>query len=321
MSENGQPSQPIRRLAVTLRELEVLRALVETGTATAAARRLGLTQPAISRAVAEFEATLGRVLFDRSGGRLVPTTDCLVLNAEIGPIFAAIERLVQPDDLDGPRDSHSGRLHVGAPPTIAHRFMPPLVARFTKANPALEVVFDVLASDALITSVAEGRIDIALTDSTPAHEGVRSEIVLATEAVCALPSRHRLAARALIRPPDLEGEPFIALTRRHSGRIAIDRVFERAGMSPKLVLEAATAVSGAEFVAEGLGVALLNPFPIARQVGRGVALRPFQPSIPYRTVLLTPSSRPPSPAAADFAAMIRTELAERYGALASTDRK
>lgn len=297
-----------RRTGFTLRELEVLRALIETGTSTSAARRLGLSQPAVSRSLAQLEAQLGRQLFDRVSGRLVPTADALVVNEELNSIFAALARI---SDRSANRSrSHSGTFRVAAPPTIAHRFMPPWIARFTKANPDLEVFFDVLSGDALITGIAEARYDIAMTDMVPVHEGVRTSLLLGSEAICVLPTRHRLATRDVIQPQDLEGEPFVALTRRHTGRIAVDRLFERAGVERKIVIEAATAVSAAEFVREGLGVALLNPFPIAHQLGTGIVVRPFTPTVQYRTFFIFPSSVPQTPAVIGFMDMIRSGMGE-----------
>jgi DNA-binding transcriptional LysR family regulator len=294
-----------RRTGFTLRELEVLRALVETGKTTLAAQRLGLSQPAVSRSLAQFEAQLGRQLFERANGRLTPRADAIAINEELGPIFAALARI---GNSSGKMRSHAGSLRIAAPPTMAHRFLPSRVARFTKYNPDLEIVFEVLSSDSLITSIAEAKHDLGLTDTIPSHEGVRTELLLATEAICALPSRHRLVEREVIRPEDLEGEPFIAMTRRHSGRIAIDRFFERAGIRRNMVIETATAVSAAEFVREGLGVSLLNPFPIVHQLGSGIVVRPFEPGIPYRTSFLLPSSRPPSAAASAFMDMTRSSL-------------
>lgn len=294
------------RTSVTLRELEVLRALVETGTTTVAAQRLGLSQPSVSRALGQLEDRLGRPLFERRGGRLAPNADALAISDELGPVFAALERIENRASVA--RRSQTGTLRIAAPPTIAHRFLPSRVALFVRDNPGLEIVFDVLSSDALVTAVAEGRHDVALTDSAPSHEGVRTELLLATEAVCLMPARHPLAGRDVIRPSDLEGEPFVALTRRHSGRIACDRVFERAGVRRAFVLETATAVSAVEFVREGLGVALANPFPIVHQLGRGVVARAFAPSIPYRTSFLMATGRAPSAAVRAFIAMMRATL-------------
>ncbi|HRE22024.1 MAG TPA: LysR family transcriptional regulator, partial [Rhabdaerophilum sp.] len=71
----------------TLRELEVLRTLIAYGKATAAARKLGISQPAVSRAIHQLEKRTGLVLFRREGGRLVPTADALALHKESEAIF------------------------------------------------------------------------------------------------------------------------------------------------------------------------------------------------------------------------------------------
>jgi DNA-binding transcriptional LysR family regulator len=293
-----------RRPAIDLRHLEILRALVETGKTTSAAQRLGTSQSAVSRGIAQLEAQLGRLLFNRQGGRLTPTAEAFALNEQVRPALAVLERI---GDEDAGR-SAAGALRLAAPPTLGHRFLPARIASFIRRNPEIEISFDVIPSDSLITNIAEERVDLGLTDTVPAHAGVRSELLLATEAVCVLPARHRLAALDCIAPEDLAGETFIALTRRHSGRFAIDQVLERAGVAPRIVIETATSVSAGEFVREGLGIALLNPFPIAGQLGPNVAVRPFLPRIPYRTSFLMPARVPISAAAAAFIAHARASM-------------
>ena len=291
---------------ISLRELEVLQALVRAGTAMNAARTLGISQSAVSRRLAQLEERLGQKLFERSGGRLVPTIEALSIHEQLGPIFDALARIAR--QAGRGNRTHRGALKIVAPPTIAHRFLPNRVASFSKRNPELDVTFEVLSSDSLVTGVAECRYDVGLTDTLPSHDGIQSELLLATEAICILPSRHRLVGRDVIRPEDLEGEPYVAMTRRHSSRVAIDRVFERAGVTRRIVIETATVVSAAEFVREGLGVSLVNPFPIVHQLGRGIELRPFLPAIGYRASFLLPSSRPPSAATRAFIEAVRPSL-------------
>jgi DNA-binding transcriptional LysR family regulator len=297
-----------RRSTFDLRHLEILRALIETGKTTAAAQRLGMSQSAISRGIAQLEAQLGRPLFDRQGGRLVPTVEAFAIHEQLQPVF---DVLTQIGDEEAPRPQ-SGVLRIAAPPTLGHRFLPAHIATFVRRNPEIEISFDITSSDSLITNVAEERVDLGFTDTTPTHAGVRSELLLETDAVCVLPARHPLAARACIEPQDLAGESFIALTRRHSGRFAIDQVFEQAGVSPRIIIETSTVVSAGEFVREGLGIALLNPFPIAGQLGPSVAVRPFRPRIPYRMSFLVSARAPVSAAAAAFIAHTRASIDARY---------
>lgn len=295
-----------RRSGITLRELEVLQKLVTCGTTLATARELGISQSAVSRRLSQLEQRLGLKLFDRTAAGLTPTVEALSINEQLQPIFDTIDRITHNPAAIGQR--HAGSLSIAAPPTIGHRFLPPLVAAFKAGNPDLHVNFDVLASDALITGIAECRFDIALSDTIPAHDGILTETIISTKAVCLLPDGHPLAARDQIRPQDLAGQDFIALSRRHSSRTLIDRLFEREGVARKIVMEASTNVSTADFVKAGLGIALLNPFPIIGQLGRGVIVRPFLPEIDYRTSFLFAAARPPSAAARSFTRYVRASF-------------
>jgi DNA-binding transcriptional LysR family regulator len=295
-----------RRAGITLRELQVLQSLIEAGTAISAARRLGISQSAVSRRLAQLEDHLGFQLFERAGGRLVPTVEALSINEQLTPVFETLARISNRSE-EGER-THGGTLSIVAPPTIAHRFLPSRIAAFKKQNPDLQIAFDVLASDSLLTGIAEGRFDIGMTDSNVAHEGITSELMLETQAICIVPRQHHLASFDFIRPEDLQNEPFIALSRRHSSRAAIDRLFDRAGIRLNIVLEASTNVSVMEFVREGLGVSLLNPFPLVHQIGEHVVMRPFLPGISYSTNFLLPASRAPSAVTLAFMQATRASL-------------
>ena len=307
MTDPERVSNPrLRGPGITLRELEVLHALIATGTAISAARSLGISQSAVSRRLAQLEGRLGFGLFQRAGGRLVATVEALSINEQLEPVFATLSRIAA--RTDGSPVTHRGTLSIAAPPTIAHRFLPAHVAAFSHSHPEMRIIFDVLASDALVTGVAECRYDLGLTDSAPAHDGIHSDLFLSTNAVCILPQTHRLLTKDAIRPEDLQDEAFVALSRRHSSRAAIDRMFDRAGVAPRLVIEAATSVSAMEFVRAGLGVALVNPFPVVERTGPGIGVRPFLPEIAFSTNFLTPSSRAPSAAMLDFVNSVRAGL-------------
>ncbi|MEH6775747.1 MAG: LysR family transcriptional regulator [Cereibacter changlensis] len=297
MTHSIDPAED-RRSGITLRELEVLQHLIQLGTAMNVARRLGISQSAVSRRLAQLEDRLGFQLFDRVNGRLAPTLAALSINEQLTPVFETLARIANP--ARPAQESHTGTLSIVAPPTIAHRFLPKRIAAFAKRNPDLQITFDILASDSLLTGVAEARFDIGLSDSNIAHEGITSELLLETQAICVLPPGHHLASFEVIRPADLHDEPFIALSRRHSSRAAIDRLFEKEGLRLKRVIEASTNVAVIEFVREGLGVSLLNPFPLVHQIGKSVVMRPFLPAIRYRTHALLPSGAAPSAATQAF---------------------
>lgn len=306
MAPRIDPDPQSRHAGITLRELEVLQALISAGTAISAARRLGITQSAVSRRLAQLEDRLNFLLFRREGGRLVPTVEALSINEKLTPVFDTLAQIAASGD--APQDSHMGALSIVAPPTIAHRFLPARIAAFQRANPGLQISFDILASDSLLTGIAEARYDLGITDSNVAHDGVHTDLLLETEAVCLLPVGHHLAAYDVIRPEDLHDQDFVALSRRHSSRAKIDRIFDQAGVRVRQVIETSTNVPGVEFVREGLGVSLMNPFPMIHQIGDQIVLRPFLPAIRYATNFLTPASRPPSAATQAFIQSVRAGL-------------
>lgn len=297
------PAAPtLPRMGITLRELEVLRALVNSGTATAAAEELGISQPAVSRAVAQMESRLDRVLFRREGGRLVPTPEARAIDAELDAVFSAISRIENATDR---RPDPSVPLRLAAPPTIAHRFLPAPVADFARRYPDQQIFIDVLSSDMLVTHVAEGRVDIAIADTEPSHAGVRMEPFHESHVVCLMRQDDPLASRKVIVPADLHGRDFVAQTRRHSARVAKDGVLRAAGVTPRITIETATVVSTAELVREGLGIALINPFPTALRLPPTLVTRPFTPTITLRTSFLSPAGARPSAATLAFMAFAR----------------
>ncbi|WP_045392968.1 LysR substrate-binding domain-containing protein [Falsirhodobacter sp. alg1] len=295
-----------RRAGITLRELEVLQAIVAAGTSINAARRLNISQSAVSRRLTQLEDRLGFQLFRREGGRLVPTVEALSINEQLTSVFDTLARIA--NHSSEPPKSLAGRLSIVAPPTIAHRFLPARIAAFNRRNPGLHISFDVLASDSLYAGIAEGHVDVGITDSAVSHDGIQIEPLLETQAICIFPKHHRFASLDVIRPEDLRNEPFIALSRRHSGRAVIDRLFDRAGVALNRVMEASTNVSVSEFVREGVGVSLLNPFPLVHQMGDQIVMRPFLPAITYTTSFLMPASRAPSAATLSFMQFIRSGI-------------
>jgi DNA-binding transcriptional LysR family regulator len=290
----------------TLRELEALHALIEARKTTSAASMLGVSQPAISRAIQQLEARIGKQLFAREGGRLVATPDGLTLYQETLPVFATLDRLGR-----GHHDkSQPATIRLIAPPTIAHRFLPPLLAAFVRTEPQTQLHIEVGTTGDVIAKTADGSFDIGISDAQPAVPTVVFEPFRRARIHAIFPCDHRLAHQPEITAADLDGEAFIALTRRFAVRAILDRLFEASGVRPRIVVEAATSAIAYELVRSGLGFTLLNPFPVAFRADRDVAIIPFVPIVPFETVFVFPTATPTPPAARRFADFIRREQAQ-----------
>jgi DNA-binding transcriptional LysR family regulator len=291
----------------SIRELEILRALINLGKTTAAAAKLGISQPAVSRAIAQLEERTGLQLFRREGGRLSATADALALHQEAEPIFQTLERLERVNWRPADRQAH---LRIVCPPTIAHHFLNRILARFSVEEPASRILLEIGSGIDVINKVADGDMDLGLIDSGPNHAGVRFIPFRLAEAHVIIPRNSPLAERSVFSAIDLDRQPLIALSRRFPSRIMLDRLFLGANVVPLIQIEVSTAAAAYDFVRAGAGVTIANPFPCAFRGDGDVVFRPFQPAVPYETSFVLPAMTPPTPVARRFIDFVREHQAE-----------
>ena len=287
----------------SLREIEALRAMVATGKTTQAARDLGTSQPSVSRAIASLEARLGQPLFTRRNGRLAPTAEALALEARAAVIFDLLDQLAAPRaGIDAVTT-----IRFATPPTLANLFVAPLLARFIASEPGVRVQVEIGTSTDCLAAVAEGSADLGLVDQTPSHDGVRLEVFRRARPHTLLPRRHRLASRAELSIGDLVGERMLALSRRFPLRTKLDAAFAAQRAEPLIVAEATTSVFLAEMVRAGLGIAVLNPFPLELRPDKALVLRPLDLKLSLETAVVVPARGSLAPAARALANFIRAE--------------
>ena len=279
-----------------LREMEALRALVTTGTTIGAARRLGVSQSSVSRALSQLEQRVGRNLFLRNAGRIEPTAAALRLNAQLDPLFETLALIEGAEWAE--QDEEPLRLIV--PPTLAHSFVISRVAAFLKQNPAKNLQLDIQATDVLVSGILDLRYDLGLTSAMIQRSGVTLLPWRRSQVVCAMPSGHPLEAKDIITPADLEGVELIEFLRRLGTRAITEQLFARSGVRPRTVAETATNMAALALVREGLGVTLINPFPVLSGGMPDVTVRPFDAPITYHTSFVLPTGRQPSELARQF---------------------
>src|SRR5687768_14137169 len=122
---------------MNLKQLEVFYAVMQTGSVTAAARSLNVTQPAVSNVLKHTEQQLKFALFERRGGRLYPTAEASDLLPDVDEIFGrlgTLNRVVQEM-----RDGRTGRLVIATSPTLAHAFLPRAISLLRQRSPAVQV--------------------------------------------------------------------------------------------------------------------------------------------------------------------------------------
>lgn len=241
-----------------LRQLEVFLAVVEAGTISAAGRRLGTAQSAVSTALRALEEDLGAALFVRTSRRAVLTDAGRALLPEARGLVAGVSgaRAAVREAGDGP----AGPLAVGIVTTMHPVDLPRLLQRFTAANPRVSVSMRVFAdgSRGLLRALVDGELDAAFLAWPFRPPGsVQLRHLVRTPFRLLLPAGHPLASRTPLELADLAGERWIDGPPGFGNRLQVDAMFERHGAARRVVLEVPDVSTFPRYVAAGLGPAFV----------------------------------------------------------------
>ncbi|MEQ8709047.1 MAG: LysR family transcriptional regulator [Rhodospirillales bacterium] len=270
----------------TIRELEILQAMIRTGRTVTAAQTLGLSQPAVSRALAMLEGKIGRRLFSRDGNRLIPTAEALSIDSAASSILDALEHLGRP----GGPVATGLPLRIAVSPTIAQFYLPVMMAGFCARYEDVRLEVEIARGTDVLSLVADRRADLGIVDAPPAHPAITAITLRECQAHVIMPQDHRLAGVSRLSPAQLAREPMVALVRRFASRTDFDQAFHRARVIQTIVAEVSTIAFAVELVRVGVGIALLNPFPLSLGGLDGLVAVPFDPQVHYRTSVLMPAA-------------------------------
>lgn len=275
----------------SIRDLEVLRAVIAQGGVTAAARSLSISQPAVSRTLSQLEERSGRSFFTRKGSQLVATAEAMRLYAATDTVFESLARIEEFRWLEPERE----RLSIVAAPTLGHCLLPQVLARFARDNPNITIQLDIQTSVDVVSAVASGQADIGIAEVPEGDWGVTKFPFRRSNLAVAMPKTHEWSGRPIIRADELQNQPLIVLLKRNPFRTMLDRLLWREGGLPNIVIETSDALSAVEHVEQGLGLAVVNPFPVMLQRDRALHYAMLEPSMVYETCVITNSAGPSAP--------------------------
>jgi DNA-binding transcriptional LysR family regulator len=288
------------------RQIEAFRALMLTGSVSAGARLINVTQPAVSRLVRDFQQAVGLKLFERHGGRLLPTSEARSLYGEVERSFVGLDRIAQAAaEL---RTRRAGILRIAALPALANGFLPRFVGRFLADRPKLDLGLFGLVSHIVLDWVASGQCDLGFAAAPVEHPAVTLERMPGVALVAVLPRGHRLAKRAMIRPRDLAGEAFISLGHSTVTRFRVDAVFAQHDVERVMRVETPLSEIACALAAAGVGVAICDPFTAKEYAARGVVVRRFEPRIEFEFAALYSAQRGLSVVAREFVDMFAAHV-------------
>jgi DNA-binding transcriptional LysR family regulator len=263
---------------LTLRQVEAFKAVIENGSISAAAKMVHISQPAMSKLIAHFEADTGLRLFDRVKGRLAPTECGMRLYERIDRIFAGVRQIESA--VEAIRREEQGQIAIGVMPALAGSFIQRATSDFLKTFPDVFCSVHSLSSERIVDWLVTRKLDVGVVSARIDNPLVTLEPLMERPLVCIMAPDHPFAAKAEIKPQDLDKIPFVTFpTDTYAGRL-IDSVLEDHGVKPRIVLISNVAPTLCEFVAAGLGVSLLHPLTLSGLEDR-LTVRRFEPEILY----------------------------------------
>ena len=269
---------------MNFRQIEIFRAVMHSGSASRAAELFGVTQPAVSRSIAELERAVGFALFDRIKSRLVPTPEAQMFLVQVDRSFVGLDQLRA--EAARIRDFGAGTIRIASLAALGSTLVPRAIKRFQDAHPDIAVTLQIVSSSNVRELVVERGFDIGLAADEVDLSGVEHVKFASTRAVCVMPPDHGLTLRDTVTPRDLAGVPFIALAPEDRARQRMDEVLDQAGVRLKVVVETPNSSSICALALEGVGVGLTNPSASDGYAERGAVFRPFEPAIYFQSILM-----------------------------------
>ncbi len=291
-----------------LKHIEVFNAVMLTGTVSAAARLLHVTQPAVTQTLQHAELQLGYALFTRQRNRLVPTHEAQALYPEVQRLMSQLESVRRIAGALGSGEGQQFRILIV--PSLAVRALPQALERFRVRYPQMPVTIRTLHSAEIARAIALQEGDVGIVYGSLPHPALHEELVATGRLVCVTRAGDAAAdRRTTVALEDLLRSPFIRIDERDPlGTVLADQ-WSRLGVAPRAGITVQTHHIAMVLAEQGFGPAIIDSF--TAQAGRSTALhvRTLLPEVPVEVRALLPQGlRSPQPVA-DFIAAFRAVTA------------
>ena len=237
-----------------LRQLRMFLAAAEEGSITAAARRMNLTQPAMSRQIKALEEELGVELFTRGAHSVALTPAGRVLVEEGGKLLERAERVVKRVKAEADGEP----LRIGFAPSLAGPLLGLALERFSQLHPRARVELSDCSSAEMREGLAQGRFDVVVTVPWEG-DGTRWETIRRHGMCLAVPVAHDFAKRGKVALSELDGQRLLLFSRTEYPEYwqGVTKLFREHGIDAKVAGEFDGVTSLGAAVEAGLGVALV----------------------------------------------------------------
>lgn len=288
---------------IQLRHLLAYRAIMSTGSISAATNLVNLSQPAISRLLALLEEELGIRLFYRRGRRLVPTVEGVSFFRRIEGTLSGFDEISSiAEDI---RLNKIGRLRIcGIGPFVFSDFLPTAIARYRAAHPNTKMTVDMRRREDIDEWVASRQTDLGFTLQPIESQSVSWRTFIQVAAVAVIPRGHRLDGRDTLSVENVVDDTIILPKQSTRIRQIADAAFLSQQDHMEVDIETSTALASCHLVAQGVGIAISDPFSASGIRSDLVSVARWSPELKLSYCAIWPKDREPSEQSQDFLEMV-----------------
>ena len=291
---------------LTLRQIEIVRAVMMTGTIAGAADLLGVSSPGVSRLVKHAEAQLGLRLFERRGGAFLPASEARAVFDQINEVYAKIAGLETA--LANLGSGASGALAFGSAPSVAQFIVARAAMRIRERFPALYIDLDVLKIEETVDYLLLERGEFVAMSYAFDHPLLEFRELGEGQLVAVMPDGHPLATRREVSVHDLAAEPLVGVSPDDPYGAIIAQPFRAEGLDYRLSIRGRFAQTVVSLVRHGLGVAVIDEFSVAGVYMPGLTRIPLREATAIRIFAISKRGHALSAYAAFAEGRLRAEL-------------
>ncbi|MEF7614673.1 LysR substrate-binding domain-containing protein [Aquincola sp. MAHUQ-54] len=282
-----------------LKHIEVFNAIMLTGSASAAARLLHVTQPAVTQALQHAELQLGYALFTRQRNRLVPTREAQALYPEVQRLMSQLESVRRIAAALG--GGENSELRILIVPSLAVHVLPAALKRFRRRHPNRPVSIQTQHTREIARSIALQEGDVGIVYGSLSHPALHEERVAVGRLVCVTPQGERGAdRRSTVALEDVVRTPIIRIDERDPVGAMLADQWTRLGHTPPPGITVQTHHIAMLLAEQGFGPAIIDSFTAHDSRSRTLHVRTLLPEVPVEVKALLPQGlRSPQPVA-DF---------------------
>jgi DNA-binding transcriptional LysR family regulator len=291
---------------ITLRQIEIIRAVVLCGTISGAAKHLGVSAPGVSRLLKHTEESLGLKLFDRRAGLFIPSVDAERVFDQIGDVFKGVENLQHA--LSTLKKGDGVELAFASAPSVAQFVAARVLQRVRQRYPDLFINLNILKIEETLDYILLERGEFVIMSSPIKSPNIINEELAEGDLAVITPIGHPLAQKAEISVLDLVNEPLIGTDPDDPYGAILATPFRKMGLEPKHSIRGRFAQTVVSLVRHGLGVAIIDSFSISEVYMPDIERRPLKEAQKIKIYGVTKKGRRLSSFAEDALRTFRHEL-------------